>query len=377
MRRLGGDTVTNTPLVCTRCQHPAHPLDWQCTRCQGPLALGQWPAFDPRAVRQEENTLWRYEDLLPVRRNVSLGEGFTPLVRCSISPYGTFWAKLEFLAPTASYKDRGTAILVNHLVAHGVQEVVEDSSGNAGASLAAYAGAAGLRATIFVPAHASAAKKRQIAIFGARLVEVPGPRAAATKACLQAANRGQAVYASHAWNPLFLVGQMTVAWELWEQLGGRAPDAVVCPLGQGGLLLGLWHGFQALKAAGLVRQPPRLYGVQAAACDPIVRAWEAGLAEPVVVTEGRTVAEGVRIAAPVRGREILAVLRASKGGAVRAADEDTLAAQKALAQRGLFVEPTSALAVAGLTAVRQHVGHQAEIVVPLTGSGLKALSGEE
>lgn len=297
------------------------------------------------------------------------------MVHCTVPPYGPFWAKLEFLAPTASYKDRGTALLVNYLLAHGVQEVVEDSSGNAGASLAAYAGAAGLRSTIFVPTHASPAKKRQIAVFGARLVEVPGPRSAATEACLEAVESGRAVYASHAWSPLFLVGQVTVAWELWEQLGGQEPDAVVCPLGQGGLLLGLWHGFQALKAAGLIRRVPRLYGVQAAACDPIVRAWEANVAEPVAVVEGDTVAEGVRIAAPVRGREILAALRAGEGGAVRVTDEITLAAQEALARHGLFVEPTSAPAVAALPAVRSLVGRQAEIVVPLTGSGLKALAG--
>ncbi len=360
--------MTRLELTCERCHRPASPVAWQCPRCQGPLTLASWPAFALH-LSDDDHTLWRYGPLLRVPRNVSLGEGFTPLVPCTVPPYGHFLAKLEFLAPTGSYKDRGTAVLVNHLVAHGVTEVVEDSSGNAGASLAAYAAAAGIEATIFVPAHASPAKKGQVAVFGARLVEVPGPRAAAAEACRRAAQ--QAVYASHAWSPLFLLGQMTVAWELWEQMGGTLPDAVVCPLGQGGLLLGLWRGSLALREGGFASRLPRLYGVQAAACDPIVRAWEAGADAPLPVREGETVAEGVRIAAPVRGREVLAALRATAGGALRVEEHAIVDAQRALARRGLFVEATSATAVAALPAVRRLVGPSAQIVVPLTGSGLK------
>ncbi|MDQ7030430.1 MAG: pyridoxal-phosphate dependent enzyme [Ardenticatenia bacterium] len=372
---MGGRTpATRTPqLICERCGRPAPPVAWQCPRCQATLTLTTWPTFDPRCLRDEQ-TLWRYGALLAVPRNVSLGEGFTPLVPCSAPPYGHFWAKLEFLAPTGSYKDRGTAVLVNHLVAHGVTEVVEDSSGNAGASLAAYAAAASVRATVFVPAHASSAKKRQIAVFGARLVEVPGPRTAAAEACRRAAQ--QAVSASHAWNPLFLLGQMTVVWELWEQLGGTLPDAVICPLGQGGLLLGLWYGSVALRRAGLVDRLPRLYGVQAAACDPIVRAWECQADVPLPVGEGATVAEGVRIATPVRGREVLAALRATAGEALRVDDRTILDAQATLARRGLFVEPTSATAVAALPVVRRRLSPSARIVVPLTGSGLKEEVGD-
>jgi threonine synthase len=193
-------------------------------------------------------------------------------------------------------------VLVNHLLAHQVSSVVEDSSGNAGASLAAYAGASGIQARIFVPASAPAGKKRLIAL-NAELVEVDGPRSAPTAVCHEAARA--AVYASHAWSPLFLAGQMTCAWEIWEQVGHAAPDAVVCPVGHGGLFMGLARGFAALRDAGLVEQQPRLYAVQSSACDPIVRAWENNLDEPVIAPESATIADGIVVNQPVHGREIL------------------------------------------------------------------------
>lgn len=356
-------------LLCSRCSSKADPLAWQCGPCGGPLAIANPLPFDATSLQDTEWSLWRYAAMLPTPRNFSLGEGFTPLTQVEINGV-EFFAKLEYLAPTASYKDRGTAILVNHLVAHGVEAVVEDSSGNAGASLAAYAGAAGIEVRIFVPAHAAEGKKQQIRAFGAELVEVEGARGAATEACRAAA--ATSVYASHAWSPFFLAGQQTCAWELWEQLGRRAPEVVVLPVGQGGLLLGLWHGFVALRRAGLIDAVPRLIGVQAAACAPIVCAWSAKEAAPAAVTEGETIAGGIRVADPVRGPEILRAIRASDGVAISVDDAAILAAQRVLAHHGLFVEPTSAAPVAALARVRAMVGSRAEIVVPLTGSGLKA-----
>ncbi len=356
-------------LVCERCDGPAGPLDWRCGTCGGPLRIASPPPFDAAAIRQREWSLWRYAAMLPVARRFSLGEGMTPLV--PVNPAGVpFLAKLEYLSPTGSYKDRGVAVMLNHLLAQGVAAIVEDSSGNAGASVAAYAGGIGMEAHIFVPANGSPAKKAQIARYGATLVEVEGPRQAVTAACERAT--GEAAYATHAWSPFYLAGQMTGAWEIWEQMGRRAPAAVVCPVGQGGLFLGLTRGFEALYAAGLIDQRPRMYAIQAAGYDPIVRAWEAGLAEPAEITSEETVADGIRIARPVRGREILAAIRDSQGGAFRVDDSAILMAQKALAACGLWVEPTSAVPVAALGAVQAHMGRRAEIVVPLTGSGLKS-----
>ncbi|MBI5667331.1 MAG: threonine synthase [Chloroflexi bacterium] len=363
-------TARTLQFVCSRCGQDAGPLDWQCAACGGPIHIVNLPDFSEAAIRVNEWSLWRYADMLPAERQVSLGEGATPLVPVRL-PGGLIWAKLEYLNPTGSYKDRGTALLVNHLLAHRVGSVVEDSSGNAGASLAAYAGASGIRARVYVPSSAPEGKKRLIAL-NAELVEVDGPRSAPTAACHEAARA--AVYASHAWSPLFLAGQMTCAWEIWEQMGHRTPDAIVCPVGHGGLFLGLARGFKALRDAGLVERLPRLYAVQSAACDPIVRAWEDNLDEPEPAPENPTVADGIVVNQPVHGREVLAAIRDSGGLALRVSDAAILDAQTVLVKRGLLVEPTSAAPIVALSTVQTHVGSGAAIVVPLTGSGLKTLT---
>jgi len=329
------------------------------------------PAFDVQAIDLNEWTLWRYAAMLPTTCSLSLGEGLTPLVAVAGVEI-PFRAKLEFFAPTASYKDRGTAVLVNHLIAHDVHKVVEDSSGNAGSSLAAYTGVAGIQARIFVPSHASEAKKHQITLFGAELVEVPGARSSATVACL--AGIDKAIYASHAWSPFFLAGLMTCAWEVWEQMGHRAPDAVVCVVEQGGLLLGFARGFKALSDAGLIKRLPRLYAVQPTNRDPITRAWQAGLIEPVSTAEWSAIADGIQVPVPVRANEILSAVRESGGAVFRVEEPAILEAHIMLAKQGLFVEPISATPIAALAMVQAHLGAGGDIVVPLTGSGLKHVS---
>lgn len=353
--------------------HETYPFDTRRWRGDSgaPLELAGLPPFDPALIRRDVWSLWRYRAFLPVPADaepVGLGEGMTPLVPLIVDGR-TLHFKLEFMAPTGSYKDRGVTTLMTGLKAIGVTEVLEDSSGNAGVAVAAYAAAGGMAARIFVPDYASPAKKAQVRVYGAQLVEVPGGRAATTEAAIQAAETS--VYASHAWHPLFTVGLRTAAWEMWEALG-RAPDAVVLPAGQGGLLLGLAEGFVALQGAGLIPHLPKLYAVQAAAVAPLYAAWRAGAEDVAAVPEGRSLAEGVLIRQPVRGRALLDAVRQSKGG-VAVADEDAIQRARAdLARHGLFVEPTSALALAGLRALGDAIPPDALVVLPLTGSGLKA-----
>jgi len=299
---------------------------------------------------------------------VTLGEGWTPLVAAEWEGQ-PIYLKAEHMNPTGSFKDRGAAVLVTALKAAGVRDVVEDSSGNAGAALAAYAARAGLHAAVYVPAHASPVKQTQIAAFGAEVVSVVGPRTEATRAVLEAVEGG-AVYASHVYSPLYPHGMKTIAFEVWEQLDGRAPTSVVMPLGHGGLLLGLYQGLCELLAAGLIEQMPRLWGIQAQPCAPLARAWERSADEAEPVEEGETVAEGVRIAAPPWGRAVLAAVRGSDGAIMALGDNETLAAQRRLACQGVYVEPTSALAVAALDHLRGRLGDAPVIV--LTGSGFKS-----
>jgi len=362
--------TTTVKLICTECSAEAGPLDWRCSVCGGPIDFAEPLRFRPEVVDDGDFSLWRYAAMLPVERRFTLGEGLTPLVSVPIDGMKVY-AKLEYLNPTGSYKDRGTVTMMNHLLAYGVQAVVEDSSGNAGASVAAYSTASGIYARIFVPQTAAASKKALIARFGGELVEVPGPQHAKTEACVEAAKT--TTYASHAWSPYFILGQTTVAWEVWEQMRWRVPDVILSPVGHGGLFLGFTRGFQALYEAGLIDRVPRMIAVQSAGCDPVVRAWETGAEVPPHVTPTPTVADGIIVETPVRGKEVMRAIRESNGAAIRVENEAILDAQTRLAWHGLMVEPTSAAAAAALPEVRRLLGDEVEIVMPLTGNGLKML----
>lgn len=361
---------------CDRCGRE-WPFDATRVRCScgGVLNILGGPSFDLVRVRNRTQGVWRYREALPLPESaapVTLGEGGTPLVEVEWKGR-SLRAKVESLNPTGSFKDRGATLLVSALKAAGIGEVVEDSSGNAGAALSAYAARGGLRATIYVPEHASPVKQAQIDAYGANVVAVPGSRTDTARAVLEAVDDG-AVYASHAYSPLYAQGMKTIAFELWEQCGGWVPGSVVMPLGHGGLLLGLDVGFGELMTAGLIEARPRLFGVQAEACAPLARAWRVGATEPEPVTEGDTIAGGVRISAPPWGRRVLAAVRRSGGAIFTVSDREAIDAQRELARRGLYVEPTSALAVAGLDCGNGSPGLDltSPTVVVLTGSGFKS-----
>lgn len=354
-------------IKCNECRMIAGPLDWRCQSCGGSLDLVDLPAFDPSSIYSDDFSLWRYRDMLPIERRFSLGEGLTPLVSLELDG-AHFQAKLEYLNPTGSFKDRGTSTLLNHLAANGVREVIDNSSGNAGASLAAFAGIAGMSATVFVPAAiAVESKKRLIRSFGGEIIEshdyLDDVYAAAEAT----------TYASHAWSPYFVLGQQTAAWETWEQLGRRAPDAVATPVGHGGLFLGFYRGFQALYDAGLIEKPPRMIAVQSAGVDPVVRGWEAGLRIPPRMEPGPSITDGILVDAPVRGAQIMRALYDSEGFALRVDNAAIKAAQEAMHTRGVMIEATSAVTAAAVPYIRERIGEEAELVVAFTGSGLKNL----
>lgn len=348
------------------------PERWRCT-CGGAWEPPELDEFDPDLIDTAERSIWRYRRLYGLDLDsplVYLGAGGTPLVPLTLDGQD-LWLKLEYLAPTASFKDRGTSVMINILAHQGVTHVADDSSGNAGASVAAYAARAGMRAEIFVPSYASPAKQAQIALYGAEVQPVPGPRQNAKLAALEAADRG-VVLASHAYHPGFLLGQQSLAWELWEQLGRRVPDWYIVPVGQGVHLLGIWLGFRRLRAAGLVDRLPRLVAVQASLLAPLCRAFEAGLDHvPGIEPTIPSLAEGLAIAEPVRGRRLLQAIRETEGTCIAVDEEAIQAAQRRLAHHGFYVEPTSATVIAALPAVAARAKVGALIVVPLTGSGLK------
>ena len=363
-------------IICTTCQ-TIFPLDtraWVCEKCGGLLEIVGAPRFDPARIDAHAKSLWRYRALLPLPDGalpVSLGEGFTPLVPARMDD-ATFFAKLDFLMPSGSFKDRGTTVLVSAANAFGVTRVVEDSSGNAAASLSAYCARANIAAEIFVPAHASPAKLAQIAIYGAHVNKIDGVRENSARAAQLAASRGNAAYASHYYNPFALAGMKTNAWEMWEQLGRRAPNAVIAPVGHGTNLLGIARGFQDLRDAGLIENLPCLFAAQAENVAPLARAFARGLDHVPATDPALTIAEGIAISRPAHGNEILRALIESRCGAIAVSESDIARARNDLARAGLYIEPTSATAVAAWRALREQFNRDDVVVVTLTGSGLKA-----
>ncbi len=368
----GGFVIAFCPISNFRVPAEFSPL--RCPISGQPLEYTDLPAFDPTLIDPDRAGIWRYAPMLPVlppaTDPVTLGEGWTPLIPDKFAGLPVLW-KMDAHMPTGSYKDRGVSVMVNWFRNQGVDILMDDSSGNAGASLACYAARANMGARIFVPASAPEPKKAQIAVYGAELVEVPGSRIGSTEAVEAVMEQG-AAYASHAWHPAFLLGQMTVAWEIWEQLGRKAPDWLVGPAGQGGMMLGTWRGFQRLFDAGQIDYLPKMVAVQA---EPFTAIYEAFHERRDQIRNlprtGSSLADGISIEKPVHSRSLLSALHRSGGTAIAVTDTEIQAAHHTLASRGLFVEPTSAAAAAALVKLRPHIKPGETVAVILTGHGLK------
>ncbi|MEU1224918.1 threonine synthase [Streptomyces sp. NPDC005828] len=364
-----------TAYECPRCQiqSPVEALTWCCPKCRGPwdLAFASAPVPLP-SLASRVNSLWRYTEALPplpYGPEVSLGEGRTPLVRLADSDTGSVSAKLDFLMPTLSFKDRGAVMLAAHARRLGPRTVLADSSGNAGTAIAAYGARAGLDCVVYVPEGTSPKKLEQIRAHGARIVEVPGDREATARAARGAADEPGVFYASHVYNPYFLHGTKTYVYELWEELGGRLPDTIVVPVGNGTLLLGAALAVEELYGHGLVEHRPALVAVQAEAVSPLAEAFHAGAEDLTGPAAARpTLAEGIAIPAPPRARQILRAVRATGGTFLTVTEEQIRTAQRDLAGRGLFVEATGVACWAAVSATQPRPGLT---VVPLCGAGAK------
>jgi threonine synthase len=340
---------------------------WRCD-CGSHLNLAPGRGMRQSDIAQGEASLWRYRAALALSGppRITLGEGWTPLVERDWDG-ATIRFKLESQMPTGSFKDRGTAVMLSHLLEVGVGPIHEDSSGNAGSSIATYAAAAGIQCRIFVPATAPRGKMVQIAASGAAVEAIPGTRQAVTEAALAAT--GTSFYASHNWQPFFIEGTKTLAYELWEQLGFAVPDNVLVPTGYGSNILGLERGFDELMRQGEVTRMPRLFAVQAANCAAFASVWndnENFVPQP-------TMADGIATVKPVRTNEVLAALRRSKGRVVAVPEDEIAPAVIRLGRLGLYVEPTSATvgaALSRLLADRMIHADETTIAV-ITGHGLK------
>ncbi|HTO62203.1 MAG TPA: threonine synthase [Bradyrhizobium sp.] len=344
-----------------------------CSDERTPLLVTPGAGMSRDDIDGRTRSLWRYRAALPVRidRPISLGEGCTPLVEQAWGELRPHF-KLEWFNPTGSFKDRGSAVMLSFLRQIGVGAVLEDSSGNGGSSMAGLGAAGGMRVKILAPASTSPAKIAQVRVYGAEVQLVEGPRENSEAEAIRQSDA--TFYASHNWQPFFLEGTKSFAYELWEDFGFRAPDNVVMPVGAGSSLLGCAFGFRELLKAGQIAKLPRLFAAQPQNCSPIDASFKAGVDTPVLRDVHKTIAEGTAIRNPMRLREIIGALRESGGGTVALTEDELVAALRRLARQGLFAEPTSASAAAALDklAGAGAIKPKETTVVILTGTGLKA-----
>jgi len=344
-----------------------------CGPGQSPLLLTPLPGLRRRQIDTTDRSLWRYRSAFPMDclDPITMGEGCTPLIPRAIDGVPVH-LKCEWFMPTGSFKDRGASVMLSLLRAQGIDHVLEDSSGNGGAAVAAYAAAGGMRATIMAPASTSPAKTIAMRAAGASVELIPGSRQDTADAAV--ARSASTFYASHNWHPFFLHGTKTLAYELWEDFGFAVPDNIITPCGAGSNVLGCGIGFDELIRAGEITRMPRIFASQPALCAPIAASFLAGTDQPVDTPIAPTIAEGTAIAKPIRLREVLGVLRGSGGGAVMVSEDAITRALFDLARMGVYVEPTAAQAVAALRQLLADgtITPDQTTVLVLTGTGLKA-----
>jgi threonine synthase len=354
-----------TCLTCGRTSED--PLSWRC-ECGG--ALETRVETDYLHPARSGTTFQRFGSQYPYFEGadiVSLGESETPLVKTDVASF-----KLEYLLPTGSFKDRGSCALITgirkELARRGIERVKEDSSGNAGASVAAYSARAGIKCEVYVPAAVSGPKALQIQMYGAELVRVPGSRSDVTKAA-QAETKG-GVYVGHIWHPYFRDGMRTLAYELFEQMEGRLPEFVFLPVSAGTLLLGFISGLQHLKSSGAVRELPRLVACQTLAVSPLYSRLKGIAYVPPQSVE--TMADALVSTSPPLLDHMTTKLKEVGGDSEVATEAEVLAAWKELARKGFYAEPSSAVAFACRGKRRGEGAAGPDSVVVLTGSGLKS-----
>ena len=321
-------------------------------------------------ARPWRGVIEEYRDRLPVTAGtpvVTLGEGGTPLVRSEPLSEQTgcdVWLKYEGANPTASFKDRGMTLAISKALEEGTKAVVCASTGNTSASAAAYAGRAGLACGVLVPkGKVALGKMAGTLAHGARVLEVEGNFDDALELAQGLADRYPVALVNSV-NPFRLQGQKTCAFEIVDALG-RAPDLHCVPVGNAGNISSHWMGYSEYLADGVIHDPPRLFGFQAAGAAPLV------LGEPV--KDPRTIATAIRIGNPASWDTALAAAKESEGGILAVTDREILAAYRRVAHEGLFAEPASAASVAGLLhlAAEGHLPAGATVVCILTGHGLK------
>ncbi len=371
---------------CTCCgrEYPAVPDLTNC-QCGGILDIiydydGIREAFTKDTLRERpDRSMWRYRELLPIEENTPptpLRVGWSPLYEeprlADMLDLKRLWVKDDGQNPTASLKDRASAMAVAKAREAGAKVIACSSTGNAASSLAGNAAAAGLETYIFVPSRAPKGKVAQLMTFGATVISVQGSYEetfALSKAAIEKwgwYNRNAAI------NPYLSEGKKTVAFEIMEQLDWQVPDYIAISVGDGCTIAGLWKGLKDLHAIGFIDRLPRLISAQAAGCCPLNRAIETG--EPWKPMEENTLADSIAVGVPRNAHKALAAIRESNGLTVNVSDQEIMAAQGLLGRTcGVFGEPAGVTGTAGVKKLCEQglLGREDTVVSVVTGNGLK------
>jgi threonine synthase len=345
-------------------------LDFKCRFCGQPLDIKLGLKFEKSKIRKKDYTVWRYARFFPYVKEseiITLGEGWTPLVKIS----NNICFKLESLNPTGSFKDRGSTVLISSLhklVREAGGYISEDSSGNAGASMAAYAARAGLRARIYVPENVSGPKFNQIRFYGAEVAKVSGSRSHVAEEALKVGRKK--FYVGHILHPLFRDGIRTLAYEIAEQLDWHVPERIYLPVSAGTLLLGVIGGFKHLVESNLIEAMPRIVACQTRQVSPLYHRFKTSLYNPP--RKVASIADALVSVNPPLLDLMVKRLKEAEGDAVMVEESETFNAFKELAGRGFFVEPSSAVAYAAYKKQLENEVPKADYtVIILTGMGLK------
>jgi threonine synthase len=346
---------------CRSCGYEtSDPLEFRC-KCGSPLELILDFHFERELIEREEQTIWRYRKFFPhAEERVSLGEGWTPIIKGKDAYF-----KLDFLNPTGSFKDRGSSILLSTLAGRVRSGYIsEDSSGNAGASVAAYSAASGIRARIYVPSTASGPKVEQIKAYGAEIIRVEGGRDEITAEAM--AHEEGKFYVGHVYHPTYWDAMRTVAYEIAEQFNWRPPKYIFLPVSAGTLLLGTLRGFKHLLDSGEIDEMPFVVACQTKLISPLYHKLKGLTYSPPKVV--KSVADALISPNPPLLNMMVEEMR-GVGDAEIVEEEEIIEAHRELALQGLYVEPSSAVAYA---AYKKWLGKvDGPSLVILTGMGLK------
>ncbi len=356
-----------------------------CEHCFGPLEV----AYDLAAIRERISresiekgpaTIWRYRELLPAPSGdpVDLGTGFTPLVKAGNlgEQLGLdhLYVKNDTLNPTGSFKDRNVAVATNFALSYGFDTLSCSSTGNLAGSVAAYAARAGLRALVFIPAGLEPGKVGAASAYGATVVEVDANYDDVNRLCAELADLYRWAIVNVNLRPFYSEGSKTLAFEVVEQLGWRAPDHIVVPVAAGSLLAKTAKALQELVGVGLLeRAPTRIHAAQAQGCAPVSTAIQQG-AETITPVRPNSIAKSLAIGNPADGRYAARAVRASDGWATACREEAVQEGMALLAEtEGILSEPAGGVVVAGLKELVAlgRIRREETVVICVTGNGLK------